>query len=140
MFDCRLWLGRGLCHRLDRGLRGGLWLAAGWDCRRGRFGFPLCFANRSDHVEGAFGIVLEFVVQDSLTTIQRVFETDELARQAGELPGREKWLGEKTLQLAGAHDHLAVLRRKLLQAEHGNDVLEIGACCASVRRISCARS
>jgi len=70
----------------------------------------LSFANRPNHVERALGVVLEFVVQDSLTTVQRVLEADELSFEAGELLGREKRLGEKTLQPAGAGDHVAVFR------------------------------
>ena len=72
-------------------------------------------------------------MQDSFASVQRVLETDELPGQAGELFGREKWLCEETLQQAGAHDDFPVLGRKLLQTEHGDDVLEFAVLreCAS---------
>ena len=58
--------------------------------------------------------------------VERVLEAHEFAFMAGKLLGGEKGLGEKALQPAGADDHVAVFRRKLLEAEHGDDVLEIG--------------
>src|ERR1017187_564256 len=97
-----------------------------FDRRSRRYGlrFSLRFADRANHVETALRVVLEFVVQDSLAAVQRILEADEFSGQAGELFSREKWLREKALQQTGAHDHFAILRRKLFQTEHGDDVLE----------------
>src|ERR1039458_8495786 len=97
-----------------------------FDRRSRRYGlrFSLRLTDRADHVETTLRVVLEFVVQDSLAAVQRVLEADEFSGQAGELFSREKRLREKSLQQAGAHNHFAILRRKLLQTEHGDDVLE----------------
>ncbi len=103
------------------------------------YAFGLCLANCADHVERAFRIILEFIVQDALAAIERVIEADELAFEAGELLGREEGLGQKPLQPSCARDDRAVLRRKLLKTQHGDDVFQI-AYWASVRRISCAKA
>src|SRR3989339_353833 len=111
--------GRRTLSVMDVGGTLGLWLR----CRSGSCLF-LRFVNRPDHVERALRVVFGFIAQDSLTAAERVLEADERSLEAGELLGREEWLGKKTLQPAGAGDHGPVLRRQLLEAEHGNDVLE----------------
>src|ERR1035437_5282491 len=126
-FTIGLWFG--LISRFGVALGFGFLPWFGWRCGLCGFRFCLRFANRPDHVKRAFRVVFEFIAQDSLTAVQRILEADELSFRAGELLGREKGLGEKTLQPAGADDHVAVLRRKLLQAEHGNDVLEFPVLC-----------
>src|ERR1039458_9083409 len=62
------------------------------------FGFLLGLGNRPDHIEGAFRIVFEFIAQDSLAAIERVFETDEFSFDSAKLLGREERLGEKMLE------------------------------------------
>src|ERR1700722_3154443 len=115
--NCRRWRG-GSRHRA---FRRGCYRHLG--CLRLRLG--LRFVNCSDHVECALRIVFEFIAEDALTTVQRVLETDELSLETGELFGGEKGLRKKSLQPARAIYDATVLRRKLLQAEHGNNVLEL---------------
>src|SRR5580692_468992 len=52
----------------------------------------LRLADRPDHVQRALRIVLEFVAQDPLATVERLAQADELALQTGELLGREERL------------------------------------------------
>ncbi len=78
-----------------------------------------------DHVERALGDVLELVVQDAFAPVQGILEADGLSRDPAELLGGEERLGEETFEPAGACDRLAVLRRELLHAQHGDDVLQV---------------
>ena len=52
-----------------------------------RVWFRFCrrFVDRADHVERALRVILEFIPQDALTAVQRVFETDEFPFEAAEL-------------------------------------------------------
>ena len=68
----------------------------------------------------------ELVAKNPLASVERILEAHELSLEAGELLRREKGLGKKALQAAGAGDHFAVLGRKLFEAEHGNDVFKFG--------------
>src|ERR1035438_7183682 len=130
-FGFRLSLRRrfGLGFRL--GIGGGLRLALcpGFGPRFGLSrglagcGFSLRFVNRPDHVERALWVVFEFIVQDSFAAIERVLETDEFSLDAAKLLGGEEWLREESLQPPGAGDYVAVFRRQLFQAKHGDDVL-----------------
>src|SRR5271163_3150095 len=126
MFDLRFRFCRDFWLPLRLDLESGGNRQSGLDCGRAGFRFSLCLANRPDHVERALRVVFEFIAMNALTTVQRVLEADELSCETGELFGRKKRLGEKTLQPAGAHHHVAVLWRKLLQTEHGNDILKVG--------------
>ena len=94
--------------------------------------------DRADHVEGALGIILELILQDALTAVDRVLQADVLPLDATELLGRKERLGQESLQPAGAADDVTVIRRELLHPEHGDDVLEF-LVLASVFRIFCAR-
>src|ERR1039457_6732476 len=126
VFSAKMWNGRRTFRFMS---------ASGMGCLRFRlrfgFGFglglrlPLRLVNRPDHVERAFRGVFELIAQYSLAAIKRVLEADELSFESAELLGREKGLREEALQPAGACDHLAIVRRQLLEAEHGNDVFEI---------------
>src|SRR5580700_1882645 len=49
----------------------------------------LSFVDGPDHVERALRAVLEFIAQDALAAIKRVFETDGLAFETGEFLGSE---------------------------------------------------
>src|ERR1017187_10092254 len=105
-FRFRLGLRRrfGLGFRL--GIGGGLRVALGLGCgpwsgsSRGLAGcgFSLSFVNCPDHVERALWVVFEFIVQDSLAAIERVFETDEFSLDAAKLLGGEEWLREESLK------------------------------------------
>src|ERR1035438_10685889 len=85
--------------------------------------FPYTTLFRS--IQRAFRIIFEFIAQDSLAAIERIFEADEFSLDAAELLGGEKRLGEESLQPPGAGDYVAVFRSQLFQAKHGDDVLEI---------------
>src|ERR1022692_1745906 len=132
-FRFRLGLRRrfGLGFRL--GIGGGLrvalvlrfWPRCGFSRWLAGCGFSLRFVNCPDHVERALWVVFEFIVQDSLASIERVFETDEFSLDASKLLSGEEWLGEESLQPAGAGDYVTVFWRQLFQAEHGDDVLQI---------------
>src|SRR6202142_2251264 len=105
------------------------WLRTGVRLRRlaGRTGLPLRLGlvDPPDHVERALGVVLEFVTQNALTSVERLFERNELALESSEPLGREERLGEEALQTASARHHRAILGRELLEPEHGNDVLQV---------------
>jgi hypothetical protein len=62
------------------------------------FGFHL--RERADHVQRAFWVVLEFIVQDALRTVQRVGQTNQLAWQARELLSGEERLRQEALNPA----------------------------------------
>ena len=66
-------------------------------CGRARFCFSLGFRDRSNHVERAFRIVLEFVAQDSLAAVQCVLQANKLAVESGKLLGRKTRLGQEPL-------------------------------------------
>ena len=66
----------------------------------------------------------ELVAKNPLASVERILEAHELSLEAGELLRREKGLGKKALQAAGAGDHFAVLGRKLFEAEHDGAVVE----------------
>src|ERR1700722_1146644 len=82
-------------------------------------------ADRSNHVQRTLCIVLELVHKNPFAAIEGILEADELPLDSAELFRGEKRLGQKPFQTPGARDRLAVLRGKLLQAKHGDDVLEI---------------
>src|ERR1035438_7371172 len=125
----RLRFGLGLRLGTGGGLRGALGLGLGvgfsFIYRLTGFGLFLRFVNCPDHIQRAFRIIFEFIAQDSLAAIERIFEADEFSLDAAELLGGEKRLGEESLQPPGAGDYVAVFRSQLFQAKHGDDVLEI---------------
>ncbi len=108
------------------GFNWNFWFGAGIGRARrlGGLRFFLRLVDRPDHVKGALWIVFELIVQDALAAVERVLQADILSLDAAELLGREKRLGQKSLQPAGAADDVSVVRRELLHSEHGNDVLE----------------
>src|SRR6059058_3618835 len=81
--------------------------------------------DRADHVEGLLGEVVVLAVEDLLEAADGVLELHELARRAGELRGREERLREEPLHLAGARDDELVLVGELVDAEDGDDVLQV---------------
>ena len=117
-------LGFGFPVRLGFHLNFGFGTGIGGTCGLGGLRFFLGLVDRPDHVEGALGIVLELILQDALTAVDRVLQADVLSLDAAELLGREERLGQESLQPAGATDDVTVIRRELLHPEHGNDVLE----------------
>src|SRR2546423_2955881 len=79
----------------------------------------------ADHVEGLFGQVVVFAVNDLLEAADGVGDLDEFAFEAGELLRDEEGLREEALNLARARDDQLVLLRKLVEAEDGDDVLQV---------------
>src|SRR5918998_1682180 len=76
-------------------------------------------------VEGLLGQLVVPTLDDLLERADRVLQLDELALEAGELLGDEERLREKPLQPARpAHDDL-VLLGELVDAEDGDDVLQL---------------
>src|SRR5438045_1536767 len=82
--------------------------------------------DRAHHVERLLRQVVVLAVEDLREAADRVLELHELARRAGELRSGEERLREEALDLAGAlHDDL-VLVGQLVDAEDGDDVLQVG--------------
>src|SRR5580698_8707076 len=108
LFDGRF----GLSARL--GLNWNVWFGSriGRARRLGSLRFFLRLVDRPDHVKGALGIVFELILYDPLAAVERVFQADILSLDAAELLRREKRLGQKPLQPAGAADDVSVVRRE----------------------------
>jgi hypothetical protein len=77
------------------------------------------------HVEGLLGDVVVFAFDDLAETANGVLEDDVLALTAGELGGDVERLREEALDFAGARDSELVFVGELVDAEDGDDVLEI---------------
>src|SRR5271166_1370252 len=121
-FSAKIWKGRRILRLMgDTSLKGrglgfpgglGSNLNFGFGARissiwgLGGLRFFLGLVDRTNHVKGALGIVLELIVQNALTAVERVLQADVLSLDAAELLGREKRLGQKALQPAGATDNL----------------------------------
>src|SRR3954468_1367255 len=91
----------------------------------GRFGVLEDLVDRALHVEGALGEVVVLAVEDLAEAADRLRNRHVLAGAAGELFGDEERLREEALDLAGPGDRLAVLVGKLVDAEDGDDVLQL---------------
>src|SRR5918997_444588 len=79
----------------------------------------------ADEVEGLLGKLIVPTLDDLLERADRVLKLDKLALEAGELLGDEERLREEALEPARpAHDDL-VLLGELVDAEDGDDVLEL---------------
>ncbi len=72
-----------------------------------RFGVDLF--DRPNHVKRTFGVVLKFILQNAVTPVERVRQAHVFAFDAAELFGREKGLGQKSLEPAGATDDVSVI-------------------------------
>src|SRR3546814_3926163 len=60
------------------------------------------FVDAADHVEGSFGQMVIFAIDHRLEALDRVFQLDELAGDAGEHFGHVEGLRQEALDLAGA--------------------------------------
>src|SRR5438067_10590583 len=89
------------------------------------FGLLARLFDCADHVEGLFGQVVVLAVNDLLEAAYGVGDLDELAFEARELLRDEEGLREEALNLARARDYELVLFRKLVEAEDGDNVLEV---------------
>src|SRR5665213_3489622 len=67
-----------------------------------------CFVNFSNHVEGAFRKILEFISQDAFAAIEGIFQADSFPRHAAELLSGEKRLGQAPFESSRARDYLAI--------------------------------
>jgi len=56
------------------------------------------FADCSDHIERALGIILELIPENAFAAVERVFEADQFSFDPAELLSREKWLSEEAFQ------------------------------------------
>src|SRR3712207_2445820 len=79
----------------------------------------------ADEVEGALGQVVVLAVDDLLEAADGLGDGHVLAGEARELLLDEEGLREEALNLARAGDHQLVLFRKLVEAEDGDDVLQV---------------
>ena len=83
------------------------------------------FLDGADHIEGLFGEVVVLACQDFGEAADGVAEGDVFAGLVGEGFGDEEGLGEEALDAAGAEDGLAVVVGEFLDAEDGDDVLQV---------------
>src|SRR4051794_17147358 len=81
--------------------------------------------DRADHVEGLLGQVVVLAVEDLDEAADGVLELHVLTGRAGELLGDEVRLRQEALDLPGARHRQPVLVRELLDAEDGDDVLQV---------------
>lgn len=81
--------------------------------------------ERADHVEVPFAVIGEIVGEDSLASLECLFELDHAPGAVGELFGDKERLCEKPLQPAGPGDDQLVLLGKFLHPQHRDDVGEV---------------
>ncbi len=93
-FDSLFDRGFGFPGRLGFNSNLGFGTGIGRTCGLGGLRFILGLVDRPDHVKGALGIVLELILQDALTAVDRVLQADVLSLDATELLGREKRLSQ----------------------------------------------
>ncbi len=102
------------CDDFEREGHGGLLLRGGDD-----------FVDATLHVEIAFWNVVEFAIEDHLEAAHGFFDGDVFAGRAREHFGDRERLREEALDFAGAVNGLFILGREFVEAENGDDVLEI---------------
>src|ERR1035438_3010402 len=83
------------------------------------------FLDSSLHVERLFGQVVVLAFDNFAEALDGIGQRDVLALVAGELLGDEEGLGKELLDFTGAGDDELVLVGELVDAENGDDVLEI---------------
>src|SRR3990170_5254228 len=76
--------------------------------------------DAADHVKSGFRQMVVLTLDHRLERAHRVFDLDELARDAGEHFGDVERLAEEALDLAGAADHQLILFAELVHAEDGD--------------------
>src|SRR5204863_2587210 len=81
--------------------------------------------DSADHVEGLLRQFVVLAVEDLREAADRFLDLHELALRTGELRSGVERLGQVALDLPGASDDELVLVRKLVDAEDGDDVLEV---------------
>src|ERR1700730_2103334 len=83
------------------------------------------FVDRADHVERLLRQVVVLALQDLLEAPDGVLDGDEPALPAREALRDEEGLREEPLDLPGPRHRLLVVFRKLLDAQDGDDVLQL---------------
>src|SRR6266581_1514834 len=81
--------------------------------------------DRPHHVEGLLGDLVQLAGHDHLEAADGVLQGDVLARDAGELLGHVKGLGEELLDLPGPGHRDLVVLAELVDPQDGDDVLEV---------------
>ena len=92
---------------------------------REALGFFYGLLDAADHVEGLLRQVVVLAFQDLAEAANRLFARDVLPFQAGEGLGDEHGLAEEALHLSGAGDYQLIFIGKLVDAEDGDDVLQL---------------
>src|SRR2546425_13103153 len=83
------------------------------------------FLDGPDHVEGLLRQVVQLAVHDHLEAADRVGQRHVLAGDLGELLGHVERLGEELLDLTCPGHRDLLLLAELVDAEDGDDVLEV---------------
>src|SRR5262249_15835057 len=83
------------------------------------------FLDAADEIERLLRQLVVLAVHDLLEAADGVLDRHELPLQAGELLGDEERLRQEALDLAGAGHHQLVVLRQLVDAEDGDDVLQV---------------
>src|SRR4051812_43347641 len=81
--------------------------------------------HTATHEERLLGILVELALGEPAERVDGLVERDELAGDAGELLRDEERLREEPLDPAGPVDQNAVLFGQLVDAEDGDDVLQV---------------
>src|SRR2546423_5524262 len=117
----------GLLRRLGGGDLALLLLRLGRLLRLARHAAALLdrLLDRPDHVERLLGQLVVLAVENLVEAVDRVLELHVLAGLTRELLGDEVRLREEALDLPRAGDDHLVLVGKLVDAEDGDDVLEV---------------
>src|SRR3954447_20201774 len=114
----------GVTSETENSLRSAIYAPLG--IRAGHLLRPLDRAlDRPHHVEGLLGQLVVLALEDLREAADRVLELHVLARGPRELLGDEVRLRQEALNLAGARHRQAVFVRELLDAEDGDDVLQV---------------
>ena len=93
--------------------------------RRHLLGFFAGLFDRADHVERLLGHIVAFAFEDLAESFDRIFDLDVLALEAGKLLADEERLREETLDLTGTGNGFLILFAKLVEAENGDNVLQV---------------
>ena len=72
-------------------------------------GLGIRLIGGSNHVEGCFRKIFEFILQYALAPIESIVQAHHSPLHAGKVFRGEKWLSEKTVQLPGAENDVAIL-------------------------------
>src|SRR3990167_1449145 len=83
------------------------------------------FLDRAAHIEGLLGNLVELAINQHLEALDGFFDLDVAALEPRELLGHEERLTQEALDLARPRHRQLVLFAQLLDAQDGDDVLEV---------------